>query len=68
MTGKPKEHIKPNTFGHSEPTDYMLDGFGIYVPYGEEGKLLSSKDLDEWHGHTYLVLWDGEMINLYHYH
>ena len=43
-------------------------GRGVVVPYGEEGKLLSSKDLDECHGHTHPVLWDGVMTNIYHYH
>ena len=47
---------------------YMLDGFGIYGPEGENGEILTSADLDECHGHTHPVLWDGEMIDLYHYH
>jgi hypothetical protein len=47
---------------------YMLDGFGIYGPYGENGELLKSIDLDECHGHTHSILWDGTMISLYHYH
>lgn len=63
-----QEHIHPHTSGHSAIMGYMLDGFGIYGPYGEEGKLLSSKDLDECHGHTHPVLWDGVMTNIYHYH
>ncbi len=63
-----QEHIHPKTAGHSALMGYMLDGFGIYGPYGEEGELLSSEDLDECHGHTHPVLWDGEMIELYHYH
>jgi hypothetical protein len=63
-----QEHIHPHTSGHSAIMGYMLDGFGIYGPYGEEGKLLSSKDLDECHGHTHQVLWDGVMTNIYHYH
>lgn len=63
-----QDHIHPHTSGHSVLMGYMLDGFGIYGPYGENGELLSSKDLDECHGHTHPVLWDGELINLYHYH
>lgn len=63
-----QDHIHPHSTGHSALMGYMLDGFGIYGPYGEDGELLSSTDLDECHGHTHPVLWDGEMINLYHYH
>ncbi|MDX5321172.1 MAG: YHYH protein [Bacteroidota bacterium] len=62
------DHIHPHESGHSALMGYMLDGFGIYGPYCEHGELLSSKDLDECHGHTHPVLWDGQMINLYHYH
>lgn len=47
---------------------YMLDGFGIYGPYGENGVLLKSADLDECHGHKHPVMWDGQMVNIYHYH
>lgn len=61
-------HIDEHDAGHSTLMGYILDGFGIYGPYGEEGELLSSEDLDECHGHTHPILWDGEMINLYHYH
>lgn len=63
-----QDHIHKHTSGHSALMGYMLDGFGIYGPYGENGELLSSKDLDECHGHAHPVLWDGQMINLYHYH
>ncbi len=63
-----QEHIHPHISGHSALMGYMLDGFGIYGPYGENGELLTSSDLDECHGHTHSVLWDGQMINLYHYH
>lgn len=54
--------------GHSALMGYILDGFGIYGPRGEDGKILGSKDLDACHGHTHPVLWDGKMVNLYHYH
>lgn len=63
-----QDHIHPHTSGHSALMGYMLDGFGIYGPYGENGELLTSDDLDECHGHTHSVLWDGQMIELYHYH
>ncbi|MBK6785994.1 MAG: YHYH protein [Saprospiraceae bacterium] len=63
-----QDHIHTHTSGHSALMGYMLDGFGIYGPYGENGKLLSSKDLDECHGHKHPVLWDGKMVDIYHYH
>lgn len=62
------DHIHPHSSGHSPITGYMLDGFGIYGPYGENGELLTSADLDECHGHKHPVLWDGEMVEIYHYH
>jgi hypothetical protein len=62
------DHIHVHTAGHSELTGYMLDGFGIYGPYGENGELLTSEDLDECHGHKHPVLWDGVMVDIYHYH
>ncbi len=63
-----QDHIHPHTSGHSALMGYMLDGFGIYGPYGENGELLKSDDLDECHGHKHPVLWDGQMVNIYHYH
>ncbi len=63
-----QDHIQFQTQGHSPLMGYMLDGFGIYGPYGENGELLKSTDLDDCHGHTHSVLWDGKMINLFHYH
>lgn len=63
-----QDHIHLHTSGHSAIMGYMLDGFGIYGPHGEDGEILTSEDLDECHGHTHTVLWDGEMIELYHYH
>ncbi|MBT0570814.1 YHYH protein [Curvibacter sp. CHRR-16] len=53
---------------HSALVGYMLDGFGIYGRYGEDGQELSSQDLDECHGHTHSVVWDGKLVTLYHYH
>lgn len=60
--------LDPSGSGHSALMGYMRDGFGIFGPRGEDGKILTSKDLDECHGHTHAILWDGNMINLYHYH
>lgn len=63
-----QDHIHKHTSGHSALMGYMLDGFGIYGPYGENGVLLKSADLDECHGHKHPVMWDGQMVNIYHYH
>lgn len=56
------------TTGHSALMGYILDGFGIYGPRGEDGQILTSQDLDECHGHTHPVTWDGQMVAMYHYH
>ena len=63
-----QDHIHTHVEGHSVLTGYMIDGFGIYGPHGEDGEVLYSKDLDECHGHKHPVLWDGVMVDLYHYH
>jgi hypothetical protein len=46
---------------------WALDGFGIYVEYGRNGKLLSDSDLDACHGRTSVVDWDGRSVRMYHY-
>jgi len=60
-----ENHIKGQ---HSELVGYALDGFGIFGLYGENGKELTDADLDECHGHTHEILWDGRAVNMYHYH
>ena len=54
--------------GHSDLLGYAIDGFGIYGPFGEGGKELHIRDLDECHGHTRQVKWDGKPKAIYHYH
>lgn len=53
---------------HSALQGYAFDGFGIYGLKGEDGKELSSNDLDECHGHTGTVEWNGTEQEIYHYH
>lgn len=54
--------------GHSGRVGYVLDGFGLYGPRGDGGAVLTSADLDECHGHTHEIDWDGEAVEMYHYH
>lgn len=54
--------------GHSALVGYLIDGFGIYGQFGESGQALASKDLDECHGHTHTIGWDGKQVAMYHYH
>jgi hypothetical protein len=46
---------------------YALDGFGIYSPYDDAGRELTTADLDECHGTTSMVDWDGQQVLMYHY-
>lgn len=46
---------------------YALDGFGIYSGHGENGRELSNADLDECHGRTSPVMWNGKLTTIYHY-
>ncbi len=46
---------------------YARDGFGVFSPY-EDGKELTSTDLDICHGHVHPIVWDGQAMSLYHYH
>ena len=54
--------------GHSALVGYALDGFGIHGHRGEDGSDLSNADLDACHGHTHAIEWDGQVVELYHYH
>jgi hypothetical protein len=54
--------------GHAALVGYALDGFGIFGHYGEGGKPLSSADLDDCHGHTHMIEWNGRQVMMYHYH
>ena len=46
---------------------YAMDGFGIYSIYDENGRELTNADLDECHGRTSRVVWDGKPVTMYHY-
>lgn len=46
---------------------YAIDGFGIYGPRGAGGKWLYNKDLDQCHGLTSKVWFNGRYQRIYHY-
>lgn len=46
---------------------YALDGFGIYSMFDENGRELTNADLDECHGRTSKIVWDGMEVTMYHY-
>jgi hypothetical protein len=46
---------------------YALDGFGIFSPYDQNGKELTTADLDECHGTTSQIPWQGKTVTMYHY-
>ena len=59
----------PEQAKHTDgPWGLSENGFGIYGRHGEGGRLLANADLDECHGHTHDIEWDGRRISLYHYH
>jgi hypothetical protein len=47
---------------------YALDGFGIFGRHDVDGKVITNADLDECHGHTHAIQWDGQTVTMYHYH
>ncbi|MBI3167485.1 MAG: YHYH protein [Chloroflexi bacterium] len=60
--------VDTSTSGHSSLVGYAFDGYGIYGYYGEDGAEVTNEDLDACHGHTHVVEWDGQMVEMYHYH
>ena len=57
----------PNIDKDNALVGYALDGFGIYSMYDANGKEYTNSELDACHGITSNVLWDGRMVNMYHY-
>jgi hypothetical protein len=57
----------PNQTANETLIGYALDGFGIYSLYDEKGRELTDAALDECHGRTSEVAWDGARVNMYHY-
>jgi len=53
--------------GSSTLVGYALDGYGIYVERDAAGNLPTNADLDECHGRTSSIMWDGVSTAMYHY-
>ena len=53
--------------GSSTLVGYALDGFGIYVERNSDGSLVTNSQLDQCHGRTSPVQWDGQTVDMYHY-
>ena len=53
---------------HSPVVGYAADGFPIYGNLGQDGVPLSDADLDECHGHTHAITFNGQTVVMYHYH
>ena len=60
--------LESSSSGHSSLMGYMMDGFGLYGSRGDDGKVMANSQLDECHGHTHTLAWDGEQRAIYHYH
>lgn len=70
-TGQYHHHDVPacllaRTTGPSTLVGYALDGFGIYVERHADGTSTNA-ELDECHGRTSPIAWDGAVVTLYHY-
>lgn len=59
--------LKDSGTGHSPLLGYALDGFGIYGPRGDHGKVLTTDQLDACHGTTDTITWNGKKVRMYHY-
>lgn len=46
---------------------YALDGFAITGPYDADGSELTTDRLDECHGTTSTIVWEGRRVAMYHY-
>jgi hypothetical protein len=69
QTGQYHYHVEPlyitATTAKSSLIGFLLDGFPVYGP-SENGKTLSSADLDTYHGHTTAT--EDYPSGIYHYH
>ncbi len=56
-----------STRAHSRLVGYAFDGFPIYGPRGDGGRLLTNADLDACHGRVGTVTLNGRRVRTYHY-
>jgi hypothetical protein len=71
-TGQYHHHTVPTcgpfaATGTSTLVGHVFDGFGLYVEWRADGSMLTNADLDECHGRTSPVVWDGRTVTMYHY-
>ncbi len=57
----------PGANGNNKLLGYALDGFGIFSGRDDDGHEITNADLDECHGRTSTVEWDGRRVSMYHY-
>jgi hypothetical protein len=57
----------PNIREPGAVVGYALDGFAITGPFDADGSELTSGKLDECHGRTSEILWEGRKVAMYHY-
>jgi hypothetical protein len=57
----------PHIHARNALVGYALDGFGIFSPYDQNGKELTTEDLDACHGTTSKIPWEGTTVTMYHY-
>lgn len=57
----------PGAEENNQLIGYALDGFGIFSSKDAQGNEITSDDLDECHGTTGSIMWDGKMMSMYHY-
>ena len=60
-------HCVPGSQGNNTLLGYAADGFGIYSMFDAQGRELTNADLDECHGRTSRIVWDGKEVDMYHY-
>ncbi len=57
----------PHMLENNALVGYAIDGFGVFSPYDANGRELTTADLDQCHGTTTPIMWDGRMVTMYHY-
>ena len=57
----------PNEDANEMLVGYAADGFGIFSTYDAHGRELTNADLDECHGRTSDIPWDGDRVSMFHY-